>query len=85
MNKSRRIRWLEYVALTKGKKNPYSFGRKSRRKGSLAKFRHDGKIILKRILMKKVWESVDRIRLSQNMDQERALLNTVMKVDSEGF
>jgi hypothetical protein len=38
--KSRRIRWLEYVTLTQGKKYPYNFGRKSRRKESLARSRH---------------------------------------------
>jgi hypothetical protein len=40
----------------------------------------DGRIILKWILREIEWEFVDRIHLTQDRDQRRVLVNTVMKL-----
>jgi hypothetical protein len=75
------MRWERHVARLGEKRNAYSVSvRKPERKRLLENPRHRLEGNKKMDLGEIGWGGIDRINLAQNMDQYRALVNTVMNI-----
>jgi hypothetical protein len=81
MIKSRRTRWTGHVALMGGKRNAYRIlVGKTEGKKSLERRSRRWVDNIKMDLREIGWDGMDWIDLTQDMDQWRALVNTVMNI-----